>query len=167
MFRFVVAAILASSLLALAPKSASAQTIFTAEVEGKLTRPNSLCPDGAFRCGEASIDGFGPAEWRFFFISFAPVSDSCGQYEAIVTFMLTDSSTLTLSETGTVCGPGKSFFATPPFSWGNPDRANGSWEVLDGDGQFADVTGRGTNMNQSAGAPLRGSYTGLLEGVTP
>lgn len=66
MCRFVVAAMLASSLFALAPKSLSAQTIFTAEVEGKLTRPNSLCPVGAFRCGEAFIDEFGPAEWRFF-----------------------------------------------------------------------------------------------------
>lgn len=162
MSRFVIAAIL-SGLFALTPSSLSAQTIFTAEVEGKLTRPNSLCPVGVFRCGEAFIDGFGRADWRFFLISFAPISDSCGQYVAIVTFMLADSSTLTLSETGTVCGPGNSFFATPPFSWGNPDRATGIWEVLDGNGQFTDVTGGGTSMTRSAGAPMRGIYTGILE----
>ena len=163
MSRFVIAAIL-SGLFALTPSSLSAQTIFTAEVEGKLTRPDTPCRDGAFRCGEALVDGFRPAEWQFFLISFAPVSDSCGQYVAIVTFMLTDTSTLTLSETGTVCGPGKSFFATPPFSWGNPDRATGSWEVLDGTGQFSDVTkGSGTNLSRSAGATLRGTYTGILE----
>ena len=50
MFRFVVAAILASSLLALAPKSVSAQTIFTAEVEGKLERV-----DGNSRFTEVTI----------------------------------------------------------------------------------------------------------------
>ena len=164
MLRFIVVALLASGLFAFAPTHLSAQMIFTAEVDAKLTRPDTPCPDGAFRCGEALVAGFGVAEWRLFFISFAPVSDSCGQYEAIVTFMLTDGSTITLSETGTVCGPGKSFFATPPFSWGNPDRATGSWEVLDGNGQFSNVTnGRGTNLARSAGASLRGTYTGVLE----
>ena len=139
-------------------------TVFTVDIEGKLRRPDGTCPDGAFRCGQGEIDGYGSAEWRFYIASFAPSSESCGDYTAIVTFTLSDGSTLTLDEAGTVCGPGKSFFATPGFSWGNPDEAIGAWEVQSGTGQFSSVTGgTGTNHARSAGAPMRALYAGTLD----
>ena len=129
-----------------------------------MTRPGPPCSPGAFRCGDAFIDGYGLADWQFFIVGFVPISNACGEYVANTTFTLADDSSLTLAETGTVCGPGNSFFNTPGFSWGNPDSASATWEVLGGTGQFAAVTGgSGTDELQSAGARVRGTYVGILQ----
>src|SRR5919108_4825696 len=69
--------------------SASAETAFNAEVKSHIQRPVG-CPDGANLCGQATIDGFGTAEYRFFVTSFQPTSDACGDYTAITTFTLGD-----------------------------------------------------------------------------
>ncbi|MGH9879518.1 MAG: hypothetical protein ACRD5H_17960 [Nitrososphaerales archaeon] len=140
-----------------------ASTEFVAEVKGKVTRPDG-CPDGATACGKATIEGFGSAQYLFFITGFAPISDSCGEYTAIVTFTLVDDSTLTLDEVGTVCGPGNSFFSTTGSSWGNPIDGSGAWTVQDGTGQFAGMTGSGTDEFEQAGANLKAIYTGTLEG---
>ena len=161
----IVAAVLLAALAASAtPGAATSQAdAFTAVIEDKLRRPEGACPNGAFRCGEAQVEEFGPADWEFFLESFVPAGESCGNYTATVVFTLTDGSELILDEAGTVCGPGKSFFATPGFSWGNPDEAIGEWQVQSGTGQFAGVAaGNGTNRSQSAGAAVRGIYIGLL-----
>lgn len=141
---------------------AFASTSFNAEVKGKVTRPDG-CPDGASGCGKATIDGFGSAEYLFFITGFTPISDSCGQYTAVVTFTLSDDSVLTLAESGTVCGPGNSFFSTIGSSWGNPIDGSGSWTVQDGTGQFDGMTGSGTDEFEQAGSNLKAIYTGVLE----
>lgn len=164
--RFPVALILAASAVLGIGVSASAQTAFRAEIEGKQQKSEGTatgCADGAQACGSATIDGYGLAEYRLFLASFQPTSDSCGDYTATATFTLQDDSTLTLDETGTVCGPGKSFYATPPFSWGNPSDASGSWQVQSGAGQFAGMTGNGTDDLHSAGSRFRGNYAGTLD----
>ena len=162
--RLLVAVLLASVVTsATTPAAAIEATAFNAVISDKLRKPEGACPDGAFRCGQAEIDGFGAAEWKFYVTSFVPSSASCGDYTAMATFTLADDSALVVQESGTVCAPGKSFFATPGFSWGNPDQAIGSWEVQSGSGQFAGVTGGGgTDHIRSAGADVRGIYTGSL-----
>jgi hypothetical protein len=157
--------VLAGSSFLVAPSAAFAETTdFNADVQATIKRPDGPCADGARRCGDALLAGFGPAEWRFYLASFQPISQSCGSYTAIVTFTLEDESQLTLDEAGIVCGPGKSFFATPNFSWGNPDEVAASWEVQGATGQFAGMIGSGTDTGRSAGAHVTATYTGTLEG---
>ncbi len=141
---------------------ALAATAFNAEIKGKVTRPEG-CPDGAAGCGNAAIDGFGSGQYLFFITGFTPISDSCGEYTAIVTFTLADDSTLTLAENGTVCGPGNSFFSTTGKSWGNPIDGSGAWIVQDATGQFAGMTGSGTDEFEQAGANFKAIYTGTLD----
>ena len=155
---------LASSLLLATAGTASAQTTtFNAEVKNKIQRPEG-CPDGAYLCGDAAIAGFGPAQFRWFLNSFEPVSQSCGDYTATVTFTLADSSTLTLDEAGRDCSPGNSFSSYPLHSYGQPQEASGTWVVQDATGQFAGMTGSGTNTLRIRGADFRATYTGTLDG---
>ena len=145
--RRLLVVIAVAGILTAAMTVTASQPLVPCASKRRIPDPAGACPDAAFRCGTAEIDGFGSAEWRFYLTFFAPDSESCGSYTALVTFTLPDDSVLSLDETGTVCGPGKSFFATPGFSWGNPEEANGAWEFLSGTGQFSDVTG-GTGINQ-------------------
>ena len=137
---------------------------FHAEISGHPLKPGPPCPEGAHRCGDAAIDGFGASEWFFVLDDFTEV-DGCLAYAATVIFRLVeDGSTLTLAEAGTVCGPGKSFFNTPQASsWGNPDEADGAWTIVDGTGQFSGLAGGGTDHLRSAGAFLRGTYDGDID----
>lgn len=149
-------------------------TTFHAEVKGPLAywggnRSATLpywpaCANGAFVCAKATITGFGNAEYSFVIDAFAPISASCAAYDATVVFTLQDGSILTLNETGTVCGPGGSFHQVPApgGSFGNPVEGIGSWTVEAGSGQFAGVTGNGTDTFQSAGANTIASYAGVL-----
>ena len=140
--------------------AAPPSTDFNATVSSRVLRPAGPCASGAFRCGTAIIEGIGDAaEWQFFVSTFAPTSAACGAYTAIVVFTLPDGSVLELAEDGTVCGPGNSFFATPPFSWGNPDLATGDWTVVSASGRFAGITGAGRSRLTSAGARVDGSYS--------
>jgi hypothetical protein len=155
---------LTGSLLLATAGTASAQTTpFNAEVKNKIQRPEG-CPDGAYLCGDAVIAGFGPAQFRWFLNSFEPVSQSCGDYTATVTFRLADGSTLTLDEAGRDCSPGNSFSSYPPHSYGQPQEASGTWEVQSGSGQFDGMSGSGTNTLRINGADFRATYTGALEG---
>jgi hypothetical protein len=132
---------------------------FNATVDARLIRPEG-CESGAYRCGDAVVDGFGSASWEYNVTSFERISNACVEYTAVSTFTLEDASVLTLNEAGTACGPGNSFFATPPFSWGNPDRATTSWDIASGTGQFEGLTGSGSASFKSAGAAIRGIYEG-------
>src|SRR5215207_6005417 len=80
------------------------------------------------------------------------MAPSCGAYTSTATFSLENTSTLTLEESGIVCGPGKSFFATPGSSYGNPANGAGNWSVIGASGQFAGLSGDGTNTFDVAGA---------------
>ena len=160
----IVVGMLAVGVLLTSASLASAQTTtFDAKVKNQIQRPVG-CPDGAYLCGRADVAGFGPAEFRWFLVSFEPVSQSCGDYTATVTFTLGDGSRLTLDEAGTDCSPGNSFSSYPLHSYGQPQTANGNWVVHDGTGVFAGLAGSGTNTIQISGAHLTASYTGTLVG---
>ena len=158
-----VFAIFVVSLLVASEGLASAQTTaFDASVRNQILRPAG-CPDGAYLCGDTDIGGFGPAEFRWYLVSFEPISKACGDYTAIVTLTLGDGSTLTLDEAGTDCGPGNSFSSYPPHSYGQPQTAGGKWVVQDGTGVFAGLTGSGMNTLHITGARLTATYSGTLE----
>ena len=158
------ATVVAMFIVSLAVSAAmlTAQTVpFEARIADQIQRPVG-CSDGAYLCGEAVIDGFGAAEFRWYLVSFEPVSQSCGDYTAIVTLTLEDGSTLTLAEAGTDCGPGNSFSAYPPHSYGQPQAAHGEWTVQEGTGAFEGVSGNGTNSVRITGARLTAEYIGTL-----
>jgi hypothetical protein len=153
---------LAVGLLLITAGSASAQTTdFKAEVKGHQTRSKG-CPDGATFCADAIIQGFGPAQYRFFVSSFEPTSESCADVTGTVTFTLLDGSRLTLDESSEPCGTGQTFFKGDGY--GNPAYQNGSWTVQSATGQFAGMTGSGTSSAHLAGAHFSATYIGTLEG---
>lgn len=142
---------------------ASTQSIdFNAEVEGQVKKPTG-CPEGAFACGGTTLAGFGSAEFLYYLTGGVPTSNECVDYTADAIFILTDGSRLVLDESGAACGPGNSFFNTPPHSWGNPTEVEGSWTVAETTGQFSGLTGSGTNSAHSTGAHLSAVYEGTLE----
>lgn len=158
----IILAISAVSVLVSTVGLASAQaTAFDASVTDQIQRSVG-CPDGAYLCGDADIDAFGPAAFRWYLVSFEPISQSCGDYTAIVTLTFGDGSTLTLGEAGTDCGPGNSFSSYPPRSYGQPQTAGGTWVVQDGTGVFAGLTGGGVNTLRITGARLGAMYIGTL-----
>jgi hypothetical protein len=172
MRRLLVSTMLVSGLLLAITGAASAQTTeFNAKVLGHLTRPPgpppleplSPCPDGASLCGQTTLDGFGPAEFSILFTDFVPTSDACGDYTAVVTFMLDDGSVLTLDEVGVACGSGPSFLKGPLFTaFGNPRSWSGTWQVNSGTGQFDGLTGSGADAGLTAGAAVRATYRGTV-----
>jgi hypothetical protein len=99
-----------------------------------------------------------------------PLPEACngyiaGAYTALVTFTLQDGSTLTLEETGYVCGPGNSLIAPGGvMSYGNPVDGTGTWGVLDATGRFAGLSGSGVDTFRSSGAHFTASYAGTLIG---
>lgn len=138
------------------------QLSFSAVVSGPMTKPVGCAPD-VLACGDAVVSGYGSGKYGYSITSFERTAPSCGAYIATVTFSLEDTSTLTLEESGIVCGPGKSFFATPGSSYGNPANGAGNWSVIGASGQFAGLSGDGTNTFHIAGAALSALYTGELE----
>lgn len=165
MRRGIFGAIVLATLLVTGASAAGGDQGFVAEIEGKQQRSEGTptgCQDGAQACGSGPIEGYGQAEYRFYVDSFAPSSDSCGDYVGTVTFTLGDGSRLTLDEQGTVCGPGRSFYATPRHSWGNPSHAQGRWQVRNGTGRFEGLSGDGTDELHSAGARTRAKYLGAV-----
>ena len=166
------ALVLAFLVLGPIPTCWAETILFDAQVEGTTPRPEP-CPDGAFICGTATIAGIGSGEYRFFLTSLNPVPDACvdpsgshtgGAYTATITFSLGDGSQLTLSEVGVVCGPGLSLTAPGGArSFGNPVDGSGKWEVKDATGQFAGLTGEGTDDFHSAGAQFRAAYIATLK----
>ena len=133
--------------------AASAQTAFQASVSGVVPKPKPPCPTTTF-CGSASIAGYGPATWTLNVTNNTTVSPACFTYQAVTTFeLLSDDSTLVLDESGLVCGPGNSYPALPPTSFGGPLKSTGSWTVDPlSNGQFSGLTGAGTDALHTAGA---------------
>jgi hypothetical protein len=155
--------VLAVSVFGTITLSAAAETIsFYAEVSGQVKKPTG-CPEGAFVCGDTKINDFGKAKFLYYLTGGVPISNQCVDYTAIAIFTLADGSRLVLDESGTACGPGNSFFTTPPSSWGNPTEVDGTWTVLEATGQFGGMTGSGTNTALSTGARLDAVYQGTLE----
>jgi hypothetical protein len=160
--RALLLTLFVSSVLATAGVASAQTTAFKAEIKGQILAPRG-CPDGAVLCGTATIDGFGPAQYRFFLTSFELTSERCGNYTATTTFTLQDGSTLTLDEAGAACGIGPSFFKGGERSYGNPRTREGSWDVQSASGQFAGMTGSGTSAARFVGAHLSATYTGVLQ----
>lgn len=138
----------------------NAQSAFSAVTQGPMTKPVG-CAAGVTACGTADISGFGKGSFEFTITAFDRFP-GCGAYDADVVFSLPDGSTLTLAETGTVCGPGGSFIPQPApgGSYGNPVNGTATWTVVAASGQFLGVSGGGTNSFKQAGASLHGEYIG-------
>jgi hypothetical protein len=162
MRRGALAAVVATLLVLLLAPGAGAQTAFKAEVKGHA--PKSVSCGGANLCANAVIAGFGSAEYSFTTTGFAFISEACGSYAATTTFTLQDGSTLTLNEAGTICGRGISFVKGSLTSFGNPRVISGTWVVQAATGQFAGMTGSGTNTLHFEGANRNGTYSGTLTG---
>jgi hypothetical protein len=119
-----------------------------------------------FLCGTGTVEGFGQASSEYDLTSFEPIEGSnCADFTAVRTITLIgNGSTLTLDEEGVVCFPGSSFFAPgAQASFGNPARAEGSFEITGGSGGFAGATGSGTvrfrNSGDAGHATLDGTIT--------
>jgi hypothetical protein len=167
LFVAVVFALVAALGLAVAD-AASAQTAFQAAVKGTGS-PVAGCPNGAAACGTADMAGYGTGSWSLTLTGINFVPSSCAStYTAITVFTLdTDGSALVLNESGYGCGPGKNangFFKEGPNAHGGPNILYGTWTVdtADSTGQFAGLSGSGTDNLQSAGGHHFGSYTGTL-----
>jgi hypothetical protein len=119
-------------------------------------------------CGTAYIGGYGIAEYGWSLIGANGPSGSCGphsglfDYRAIVRFTLSDGSTLTLQEVGTLCSPGNSFPTGGFNSYGNPRFFDAHWKVGSATGQFAGLIGSGTSRGTFAGAAVTAHYDGTL-----
>ena len=160
---FVMTLFVGGLLLGVTDVSFAQTTAFNAGVIGHITRPSGGCASGASLCGSTVIEGFGPANYDIVFFSFVPTTDACGNYGASTTFTLGDGSSLSLGEVGVACGPGISFLHGPLFTaYGNPRTWSGSWEIQSATGQFAGLTGGGTDAGHTAGAAVRATYRGTL-----
>jgi hypothetical protein len=157
------------AVVVLAPSTKADTLDFRAEIDDHSTKVPG-CADGAFICGEAILNDFGPAIFSYFLTSVTPVPEGCGgyvvgMYTATTIFTLPDGSRLTLDESGSVCGPGNSLTAPGGrYSYGNPVDGNGVWDVETATGRFAGLTGSGTDTFRSAGAHVVATYIGTPEG---
>jgi hypothetical protein len=166
----LVAILGAGVLVAVSPVftgAASAQTAVQADVTAKSTRPSPPC--GAAFCGTANIAGYGAASWNWHLTGYTPVQSSCDTtYAATSDFTLaSDGSTLVLNESGYICVPGKNgngSFKEGSNAFGHPSYVYGTWTVdtVDSTGQFAGMSGSGTDALHGAGAHADGSFTGTL-----
>jgi hypothetical protein len=149
--------------------AASAQTPFQATVKATQTLPAGPCSNGAFACGTANLAGYGAASWNFYVTSVTVVPSSCGSsYTATTEFTLASDpgSTLVLDESGPVCAPGNDgagFFKESSKAYGHPFTIVGSWTVdPTSTGQFFGLAGSGSDLVNTAGAIVAGSYSGTL-----
>src|SRR4029453_12184579 len=127
------------------------------------------CSNGAFACGTADIAGYGTASWNLFVTSATADLSSCGStYTAMTEFTLASDpgSTLVLDESGNLCGPGKDaagYFKEGSKEYGHPFTFVGSWTVdPTSTGQFFGLAGSGSDLVDTAGAIVAGSYSGTL-----
>jgi hypothetical protein len=149
--------------------AASAQTSFQATVHATQPLPAEPCSNGAFACGTANLAGYGAASWNLYVTSATAVVSSCGSsYTATTEFTLASDpgSTLVLDESGPLCAPGKDgagFFKESSTAYGHPFTFVGSWTVdPTSTGQFFGLAGSGSDLVNTAGANVAGSYTGTL-----
>lgn len=152
--------------------TASAQTSFQASGTSTFTRPAGPCANGAYLCGTANIAGYGAATWNFYTTNSTSVVSPCGSsYTATTDFTLVSdpNSTLVLDEGGSLCGLGhdgaayRGYFNEGSKAYGFPFEIVGSWTVDPAStGQFAGLTGSGTDLVHVAGAHAASSYSGTL-----
>ena len=164
-------ALLAALGLALT-EPASAQTSFQASVTFTGTRPAGPCSNGAYLCGTANIAGDGAATWNMYLPGYTLVPSPCGStYTATTYFTLVSDpgSTLVLDEGGSLCGLGhdgaayRGYFNEGSKAFGHPFDIVGNWAVDPAStGQFAGLTGSGTDLALVAGAHAAGTYSGTL-----
>ncbi len=152
--------------------AASAQAPFQASVSSTATLPGGFCANGAFYCGTANIAGYGAARWDWYVLGFTGAPGACGStYQAMTEFTLASDpgSTLVVDEQGNLCGLGddgaayRGYFAGGPKDFGRPYAIVGNWTVDPAStGQFAGLSGSGTDLVNTAGANVAGSYSGTL-----
>jgi hypothetical protein len=159
---FLVVGAVASIVVAALPASAQTTVAFNAEFKETFGRAK---PCSHFLCGVGTVAGYGSATSTFDVTDFAPIdSTNCADLEAVrVITLVSDGSTLTLDETGTVCFPGQSFFAPgTEVSFGNPAKIETTWTVDGGTGAFSGATGSGTDSDMNAGDQGHSTLTGTL-----
>lgn len=160
---------LTGALLSVALTQVASAAAFNVKIEGRITKPQGACADGASLCGTARLEGYGDAEYRAYRYGSGEPSGACGalpgfsDFGALVTFSLADGSTLWLYELGTQCAAGNSLPTGGPKSYGNPIFFTARWQVLFGIGQFSGLIGGGTNSGTFAGAAIVARYGGTLD----
>ena len=153
--------------LLVAALPAAAQTVdFDATVRASFGIRNSIeCPPD-LDCGTARVDGFGKATRTLAITGLAPDSPpGCDTITGIEHMTLdSDGSTLDLAVTAALCYPGASHSAPDDEarSQGDPFKASGTFEVIDGTGVFAGANGRGTLTAIGAGDAIVIHYAGTI-----
>jgi hypothetical protein len=144
---------------------ASAQTTaFNAKFKETFGRANSK-PCSHFLCGTGTVQGYGAATSTWDPSSVTPIEGTnCATFTADRTITLVSGTgTLSLSEQGTVCFPGKSAQAVGTLhSFGNPFDATDTYTVTGGTGVFSGAEGSGTDHVSAAGDGGHSSLTGTL-----
>lgn len=159
-----VVGLAAATVFAAFPASAKTSVAFSAEFKETFGRASSK-PCNHFLCGVGTVAGYGSATSAFDVTDFAPIEGTnCADLEAIrVITLVSDGSTLTLDEVGTVCFPGQSFFTNgSQVSFGNPADVETTWTVDRGTGVFRNAKGSGTDSGQNGGDQGHSSLTGTL-----
>ena len=149
--------------------TASAQTAFQANVKGTGSVHDTCLVDQTETdiCGTADIAGYGTGSWGLLPTSLNFVPSSCDSTYTATDEFTVGNSTLTLNERGYGCGPGKNgngFFMGADHKRQGPNVLHGTWTVdtAASTGQFAGLSGSGTDLLKSAGAHNLGSYIGTL-----
>jgi hypothetical protein len=155
--------------------AASAQTTFQADVDAN-TPPPKVCSNSGF-CGSASIAGYGSATFtsnitNVIQVANAPCSPPSGSpalpqgsmndftYTMTDTFHFSDGN-LVIDESGLACVPGHN--ESGAHAGGDPRFVSGTWTVdSTSTGQFAGLTGSGTDLAHLAGGSVSGIYSGTL-----
>ncbi len=159
-----VMGLVAAAVFAAFPASAKTTVAFSAEFKETFGRASSK-PCNHFLCGVGTVTGYGSATSAFDLIDFAPIEGTnCADIEATrVITLVSDGSTLTLGEVGTVCFPGQSFFTNgAQVSFGNPAEIEATWTVDRGTGVFRGAKGSGTDSARNGGDQGHSSLTGTL-----
>jgi hypothetical protein len=156
--------LVAATVFVALPAHAKTTVTFSAEFKETFGRASSK-PCEHFFCGTGTVAGFGAATSALDVTDFAPIEGTnCADFEAVrVITLVSDGSTLTLDESGTVCFPGQSFFTRgAQVSFGNPFQFETSWTVDRGTGVFRNAKGEGTDSSTGAGDGGHSSLTGTL-----
>jgi hypothetical protein len=162
----VILALLAACVMLVASPASASDVPFHASFQEFFGKSAAHPCQGAFACGTGTVSGYGAATSTFNIIDFSGFDPETGcgtgTFERVIT--LSDGSTLTLIETGTVCTPGSSSSAPGAArSFGNPTSLNGTWTVADGTGVFEGLTGSGTTKNLLAGESGHTTLSGTLD----
>jgi hypothetical protein len=160
----VVLGVVASLFVVAWPAAAKTTVSFQAEFKEAFGRAHSK-PCSHFLCGTGTVQGFGEATSTWDPTSFEPIEGTnCALYTADRTITLvSDGSTLSLTEEGTVCFPGKSAEAVGALhSFGNPFEADATYTVTRGTGVFRGAKGSGTDHITTAGDAGHSQLSGTL-----